>query len=357
METVYFDNTVMKWLIALGVAVVAFGLFQLIKFFLANRVTKIAQRTATHVDDILIDALKRTHRLLLLVFSLYFGSLVLTLPEKVVSVIHAVATVAFFLQVALWGNAIITATFALLQKTKKEKDPASVSALTAISFLARVAVWSIVVFLILDNFGINITTLVAGLGIGGIAIALAIQNILSDIFCSVAILLDKPFEVGDFIVVGDMLGTVEKIGIKTTRVKSLSGEQLIFSNADLINSRIRNYKRMVERRAVFSFGVVYQTPAEKLEKIPSIVQDIIASIEMAKLDRIHFKEFGDSALNFECVYYVADRDYNLYMNIQQQINLELFRRFEKEGIEFAYPTQTLYIKKENEGGNGSEERK
>ncbi len=200
--------------------------------------------------------------------------------------------------------------------------------------------------LVLDNLGVNITTLVAGLGVGGIAIALAVQNILSDVFCSVAILVDKPFQVGDFIIVGDMMGTVEKIGIKTTRVRSLSGEQLVFSNADLVNSRIRNYKRMQERRVVFSFGVIYQTPADKLEHIPAMVKEIIESVDQARFDRTHFKQFGDSSLDFECVYYVLSRDYNLYMDIQQKINLELFTRFEKEGIEFAYPTRTLYISKE-----------
>jgi small-conductance mechanosensitive channel len=157
--------------------------------------------------------------------------------------------------------------------------------------------------------------------------------------------LDRPFVIGDFIIVGEHLGTVEHIGIKTTRVRSLSGEQLVFSNADLLASRIRNYKRMFERRVVFSIGVVYQTPYEKLKKIPALIQEIIEGQEQVRFDRAHFREYAPYSLDFEIVYWVKDPDYNIYMNIQQAINLAIFQQFEKEGIEFAYPTQSLYISK------------
>ena len=203
--------------------------------------------------------------------------------------------------------------------------------------------WTVILFLVLDNLGINITTLVAGLGIGGIAIALAAQNILGDIFNSVVILVDKPFEVGDFIIVGNEMGVVEKIGIKTTRVRSLFGEQVVFTNSDLIGSRIKNYKRMQERRITFQIGVTYQTSAEKLEQIPGMIKEIVAAIDKTRFDRSHFKGYGDFSLNFETVYYVLSGDYNLFMDIQQAINLALFRKFEDKGIVFAYPTQTLFV--------------
>jgi small-conductance mechanosensitive channel len=209
--------------------------------------------------------------------------------------------------------------------------------------VARLAVWSLVLLLALDNLGFNITALLAGMGIGGIAVALAAQNILGDLFASLSIVLDKPFVVGDFIVVGEQLGTVEYIGLKTTRIRSLGGEQIVFSNTDLLGSRIRNYKRMQERRVVFGFGVVYQTPHEKLQTIPGMVREIIGKLDRARFDRAHFKEYGDSSLNFEVVYYVLSADYNVYMDIQQAINLELFRRFQEDGIDFAYPTRTLYV--------------
>ena len=184
------------------------------------------------------------------------------------------------------------------------------------------------------------------MGIGGIAVALALQNILGDLFASLSIVIDKPFVIGDFIVVDQLMGTVEHVGLKTTRLRSLGGEQLIFSNNDLLKSRISNYKRMMERRIVFGFGVTYQTPPEKLPLINEIVREIIGKQEQARFDRVHFKEYGESSLNFEAVYFVLSQDYNLYMDIQQAINLEMFRCFQKEGIEFAYPTRTLFIQQE-----------
>ena len=197
--------------------------------------------------------------------------------------------------------------------------------------------------MILDNLGFNITALVASLGIGGIAVALAVQNILGDIFASLSIALDKPFVIGDFIIVEDVLGTVEYIGLKTTRLRSLSGEQIVFSNVDLLKSRIRNYKRMFERRVVFTIGVVYQTAHATLERIPALVRSIVEQQPKTRFDRAHFKEYGDSALVFEVVYFVLDSDYNIYMDIQQAINLAIFRRFQVKGIEFAYPTRTLHV--------------
>jgi small-conductance mechanosensitive channel len=207
---------------------------------------------------------------------------------------------------------------------------------------------AIAAVLILDNIpGVEITALVASLGIGGIAVALAVQNILSDLFASLSIVLDKPFVIGDFIIVDNCLGTVEHIGLKTTRLRSLSGEQLVFSNNDLLKSRVRNYKRMAERRVVFSVGVTYQTPLEKLERIPTLIRDTIEAQPAVRFDRAHFQGYGDFALNFEVVYYVLDPDYNRYMDIQQGINLGIYSSFAEEGIEFAYPTRTLYIAGEN----------
>jgi small-conductance mechanosensitive channel len=223
-------------------------------------------------------------------------------------------------------------------------DASHVAAVRLVVLAARTVVFSIALLVVLQSvFGVNITALVAGLGVGGIAIALAVQSILGDLFASLTIILDKPFVVGDFVIVGDMLGTVEQIGLKTTRLRSLSGEQLIVGNSDLLSSRIRNFKRMQERRIVFQFGVTYDTPAELLEGIPEIVRGIVGGLEGTRLDRVHFKQYGDFALIFEVVYYVESPEYNVYMDRQQSINLQLKRRFEAEGIAFAYPTQTLYV--------------
>jgi small-conductance mechanosensitive channel len=188
-----------------------------------------------------------------------------------------------------------------------------------------------------------VTALMAGLGVGGIAVALAIQSVLGDLFASLSIALDKPFVIGDFVIVGDFMGTVERVGLKTTRIRSLSGEQLVFSNSDLLSSRIRNYKRMEERRVPFVVGVTYQTPAAELEAIPGVVRDIIESTDSTRFDRAHFKGFGDSAYLFEFVYYVLSADYAVFMDIQQAINLGIVRQFAERGIEIAYPTRTLHM--------------
>src|SRR5690606_319662 len=194
------------------------------------------------------------------------------------------------------------------------------------------------------------TALIASLGVGGIAVALAAQNILGDLFSSLSIMFDKPFVVGDFIIVGEELGTVEKIGLKTTRVRSLHGEQLIFSNTDLLNSRIRNFKRMYQRRIVFSIGITYEPPYEKLKEVASMLRAIVQAHDLVRFDRAHFKGFGDSSLDFEVVYWVLDSDFNKYMDIQQAINLEIFRRFEEQGIAFAYPVRTVHLRG-NQGFN------
>ena len=235
----------------------------------------------------------------------------------------------------------------MIFETNKKKSQVK-NAVSLIKFIARSIIWSIALLLCVENIGIDITALVAGLGIGGIAIALAAQNILSDLFASLAIVLDKPFEIDDYIVVGDISGTVEQIGIKTTRIRALSGEELVCSNADLLGSRVRNYKRMKERRAIFELGVVYQTPHNLLTKIPEIIEKIIENAEFARFDRANFKSFGDSSLLFEIVFYVSapGNDYNEYMKVQQGINYEIFKKFEELKIDFAYPTQTLHISKE-----------
>ncbi|MBP7792075.1 MAG: mechanosensitive ion channel family protein [Candidatus Goldbacteria bacterium] len=228
---------------------------------------------------------------------------------------------------------------------RKEKDAAKVKNLKSILIILKVLIWGLGFILILDNLGYKVSTVLAGLGIGGIAIALAAQTIFGDLFSYFIIIFDKPFEVGDFIIVGDLFGTVENLGLKTTRLRSISGEELILSNSDLTNSRVKNYKRMYNRRAVFSIGVTYDTPLEKLKQIPVIIKNIITSLKNTKFDRAHFFQYGSSALIFEVVYFVEGSDYNKYMDIQQEINFRIKEEFDNLKIEFAYPTQTLYIHK------------
>lgn len=344
LEKTFYGNTLEQWLIALLVAAVVMVGLRIIKGVVSSRLRAFAEKTSTRLDDFFSDLLHRVKPFFLLAVALYAGSLFLTLPDDVAGVIRSLMIVALLLQGALWGTGVISFWINRYKEQKlKEEDAATATTFSALGFILRLVLWTIILLLALDNLGVNITTLVAGLGVGGVAVALAVQNILGDLFASLSIVIDKPFVMGDFIIVDEYLGTVEHIGLKTTRIRSLSGEQLVFSNNDLLQSRIRNFKRMYERRVVFSLGVVYQTPAEKLAAIPGIIREIVESQELTRFDRSHFKEYGDFSLNFETVYWVKVPDYNTYMDIHQAINLEIFRRFEKEGIQFAYPTQTLFI--------------
>jgi len=211
----------------------------------------------------------------------------------------------------------------------------------------NVFIWILGIIFLTDNLGYNVTTLIAGLGVGGIAIALAAQAVLGDLFSYFVIFFDRPFEIGDFVVVGNDNGVIEYIGIKTTRIRTLSGEQLICSNTDLTNSRLQNFKRMERRRIVFTLGVTYQTTHEQLSEIPGLVKEIITSKPKLQFDRGHFSGYGDFALNFEFVYYVLDPDYTIYMDNQQAVYLEIFAKFAAKEIEFAYPTQTLFVSQQN----------
>jgi small-conductance mechanosensitive channel len=341
----YFGDTLLNWCIALVTFVVVFfGITTSIRY-LARKLEAYSKRTQSDLDDLIVDLLKaRTKRLFITVFALYGASHVLSLPVKIGNVINAAVFLSVSVQLGIWGNGIIN--FVVRKRAAEDgEEGLNLEAYSVITWIAKATMWVLVILLALNNLGIRITTLIAGLGISGIAVALAVQNILGDLFASLSIVLDRPFIIGDFIIVGDQMGTVEHVGLKTTRVRSLSGEQLIFSNTDLLSSRIRNFRRMDERRVIFSLGVTYQTPAEKLDRIPGIIREIIESQKQIRFDRAHFSSYGAYSLDFEVVYWVLDRDYNLFRDIHQAINLELFRRFEKEEIEFAYPTQTLFLEK------------
>ncbi len=344
LDRIFHGNPLFDWIAAVVASLVLAVVFHFLKRVLVHRLSALAARTTTRLDDLVVDILSHTRFLFLLIVAFYFGSQYLELPPKPTRLIEHITVIALIVQVAFWGNRGIALWLKDYMDRHKDTDAASATTISVLGFIARVALWSILVLMILDNLGFNITTLVASLGVGGVAVALAVQNILGDIFASLSIAMDKPFVLGDFLIVDEALGTVEYIGLKTTRLRSLGGEQIIFSNTDLLKSRIRNYKRMYERRVLFSFGVIYQTTYEQLKKIPLMVREIVQSQEKTCFDRAHFKEYGDSSLNFEVVYFVQSPDYNLYMDIQQAINLHIHAEFEKEGIEFAYPTQTLLVK-------------
>lgn len=349
-----FGNPISAWLAAAVATVAVWLILPAAKGFAVRRLSRSAEAEGPDSwQSSVLQITQRTGFLFLLVVGVYAGTTVLTLPTVVETVLGWGFVIVAFTQAALWLDRLVSV---ITEWRVRQTDAAAASARNAISlirFVGRVAVWSVAILLMLSNLGIDVTALVAGLGIGGIAVALAAQNILGDLFASLAIILDKPFEVGDFIIVGDKMGTVERIGIKTTRIRSLTGEQLVMANADLLGSRVHNYKRMNERRVVFSIGVTYETPAETVALLPELLREIIEAREPVRFDRAHFKSYGDFALIFEIVYWVLDPDYNLFMDIQQTINLEILKRFEALGVGFAYPTQTVHLHQPASGATAS----
>ncbi|MBX2992661.1 MAG: mechanosensitive ion channel family protein [Bacteroidetes bacterium] len=342
-QTNFLGNSLQDWLLAAGMAVVVYSVLTFMFKRVARRFSRFAATTETRIDNIVAEILGKTRWFFILGIALFAGGKYVTLPPAGESLLRNIVIFTTLIQTGLWATQLLASWIRESVERKMAEDAASATTMTAMSFLGRVLIWSVVLLLALDNMGVNITALVTGLGIGGVAVALAIQNILGDLFASLSIVLDKPFVIGDFIIVNEYLGTVEYIGLKTTRIRSLSGEQVIFSNSDLLKSRIRNFKRMQQRRVVFSIGITYQTPFEKLSRVAGMIRSIIEVQPLARFDRAHFKEYGDSSLVFEIVYHVGSADFNTYMDIQQHINLEIYRRFEDEGIDFAYPTRTVYL--------------
>lgn len=323
--------------LAAGVALAAFFIAWIVRNIVAHLLGR---------QPLVAEVVRATRLWLLVPLAFYAGTMLLEMPARLERVVANVAIVALVLQFALWATRLLSRWLERRAELARGTDPEAATTVTLLGFIGRVAVWAMALLLGLDQLGFDVTALVAGLGIGGIAVALALQNILGDLFASAAIVLDKPFMVGDFIVIGEYAGSVEKVGMKTTRVRSLSGEQLVFSNAHLLNTQLRNFKRMQERRIAFAVGVTYETPLEKLREIPAWLKAAVDAQPKARFDRAHFKAYGDFSLDFEVVYYVLSPEFNVYMDTQQAINFAIFEKFAQEGVEFAYPTRTLYIRQE-----------
>lgn len=333
-----------RWAVFLAVTTGLFLVLHIARGLARKRLSERAAKTGRAVDSYVARLLERTWSLTLLagaaLAALNLGALKRTGSggrDDVEHVVSILALLVLFLQVGRWGTSLIDSALEQGFRFARLSESTAQTAVGVVRFFGMAALWSSVAILMLSTVGVEVTPLLAGLGVGGIAVGFALQRILGDIFCSVAILLDRPFEVGDLIQAGEYMGTVERIGVKTTRLRSIGGEQIIFPNSDLIQSRVRNFKRMTERRVAFRFGVANDTPVATVERIPTLVREIFGGLDTARLDRAHFAAFGESTLNFEVVYYVLDPDINLAMNIQQQINLALLRGFEGLGVRFMAP--------------------
>jgi small-conductance mechanosensitive channel len=339
----FLGNSLLRWSIAAVIVVAVVVALLALRRLVRVRYRQMQQTMQVELLEVPFRIVQRTAFLFMLVMGVAAGLATLDLSDAQRTAVATAAIIALCWQMGLWLSAALIAWLEHRRVRALADNRAAAGSIDIIAFVGRLLIWVVVLLLTLDNLGINITALIAGLGIGGIAIALAVQNILGDLFASLSITFDKPFVVGDFLVVGDFMGTVENIGIKSTRLRSLTGEQIVMSNADLLSSRMRNFQRMRERRIVFTLGVTYETPRERLQRIPALVRQIIESQEQVRFDRCHFARFGVSSLDFETVYFVLTADFNRYMDIQQNVNFAIHAAFEERGIEFAYPTQKLVV--------------
>ena len=344
LEWQFYHNSLQAWLIAGIVFVVIGTTLVIVRTLLARRLEKVAARTSTTADDAVVDLLRRTRYFFILTAAVAGATFFLELPKRALAVGHVLGTIALILQFAIWGNGLINFWFQNYAERKADSDLASRTTIAAFGYVARAILWTMLLLVGLNRLGIDVTALVTGLGVGGIAVALAVQNVLGDIFAALAIVLDKPFVVGDTIAVDTMTGTVEHVGLKTTRIRSVNGEQLIFSNTDLLKSRIRNFKRMQQRRVVLTIGVSYDTPPDTVARIPAMLKEAVESQQQVRFDRSHFMSYGDSSLVFETVYFVLTADYLTFANVNQAVNLAVLRRFAVEKIEFAFPTRTIVVR-------------
>lgn len=344
LSSQFYGNSLQSWLIALAVFALTVVGLHLLKELIKRRLVSSIRKSTTEIDEFFLPLLRQTKLWFFVVLGIYFGSLVLSLSDTDQTLINRILRIAFFIQLGFWGMGLITFYVNRGVSGKLDEDDGELATtIDVFGLIGKIILWVLVGLLILDNLELEINSLIASLGIGGIAIALAVQKVLGDLFASLSIALDKPFVIGDFIVVDEYAGTVEDIGLKSTRIRSLSGEELVFSNSDLLSSRIRNYKRLKERRIVFSFGASYDTPHEKLQQIPNLVEEIITPLEKVRFERCHLKEMGDFALNYEVVYFVEEPDYNYYMEVQETINLNLHHRFKEEDISLPYPTKRVIL--------------
>jgi len=365
LDREWFGNPLTDWLRAAIILIATFLAFGLAKRLVVARLAVVAARTETDLDDLIIDLIQRTKRWFLFLLAFYIAHHFVVWPAPDVDAdgkadafglweqrIRIALNIGAWIQAGLWGRGVLHYGIQRMVRGRGPDDQASAMGVTVLGFIGSLVLWSLILLLCLEALHVNVNSLIASLGVGGIAVALAAQNVLGDLFASIAILLDKPFVVGDGIQVGDFNGTVERIGVKTTRLRSVNGEEIVMGNSDLISSRIRNFKRLEERRVITQIGIEYDTPVETVRRIPEMLKEIVARVPDTRFDRAHFTGFGDSALKFELVYFAQKLDYGAMMDMQQAVNLEILAHFAQAGIQFAFPTQTMRMIETGAPGTG-----
>lgn len=347
-------QSIQNWGIAALICLVTFFGTKLIFKLLLGRMTAWSRHHQKRWNALFLSVLEETHSIFFLVLGLGVSAQFLSFSNRTLDIIEKALLIGLLIQLGFWGDALLKKSFELsVNQSQSHSTHGVKSSLHWLRIVARIVMFGALLLTIFQTIGINITALIAGLGVGGVAIALAVQNILGDVFASLSIVLDRPFEIGDFIVVGNHKGSIEKIGLKTTRVRSLSGEQLIFPNSDLLQSRIQNFKRMTERRISFVLNLTYQIPSKLMREVPDMVRKIVESQTGVRWERTHFSSFTESSLQIETIYWVLNPDYNFYMDIQQNINLLIMDLFEAQKIQFAHPTRTLIVRSNQNENSGA----
>ncbi len=339
-----YGNSVLDYLIVIGVFLLSVIVLNIFKTIIVSRIKKLAEKTKSELDDIIINAINAIHWPFYVFVSIYFALRFLSINEKVDKIFFYIFLVAVVYYAIKFVDEMINFGIKFVVKSKEGEDTTIVK---LVGTVAKILLWVGAIMLVLSNMGINVTSIIAGMGIGGIAIALALQNVLGDLFSSLSIYFDKPFKTGDYIALGTSSGTVKKVGLKTTRVETPQGEELVIANSELTKAQLSNFGVMKRRRTTFNIGVTYDTPVEKLKKIPDLIKEIIERHgQMTEVARIHFTTFGDFSLIFAVVYYVNSGSYDDFADIQENINFKILEKFEEEKIEMAFPTQTLHVKKD-----------
>ncbi|QJD60306.1 mechanosensitive ion channel family protein [Pseudomonas sp. gcc21] len=337
-EAFWTNSLLFDLIILCGITIGSYILLSAVLGIVSRRLDGLAKHRRARSYFFVAQLLRNTSRLLILAFSLLIGLKAVELSPRWEEAMSHGWFIALAFQIALWLDMAVRLWTDSLTRDGKTRNPVTT---TIIGIMIRIVVWTMMLLSILANLGVDITAMVASLGVGGIAIALAVQTLLSDVFASLSIGIDKPFEIGDFVVFGEVAGNIEHIGLKTTRIRSLSGEQIVCANADLLSQTLHNYKRMQTRRIVFGFGISYRTPSEKVREVGQMVRRVIERVDKTKFDRAHFSAFGESKLNFEVVHIVQTADYNEYMDIQQEINLGIMKGLEDMEVDFAFPRRSV----------------
>jgi len=335
------SNSLADWLIAAALAVAVWSALWILRRLIASRYQRRATAEQPTLIRLMAYLIGNTKQFFFFAIALSVASESLTLPDKLHQVLANVVLVLILLQVGLWAGRAVR--FYLDRKELERGGQPFAGSLDIIRFVAGILIWSLVILVTLENLGVNITALIAGLGVGGVAVALALQNVLGDLFASLSIALDKPFSVGDSLVIDTFNGNVERIGIKTTRLRSVTGEQIILSNADILKSRVRNFGRASEQRALATLRVNYDTPADKLREIPKLVESIVREQANARFERCHLVAIGESAAQFELSYFVQQPKLNSLFDLQQSVNFRIIEEFKRAGVEFAYTTQRVLL--------------